>query len=311
MSKRDAGFKRMPVDAVSAMVAGGLLEAKWRSGGGPLTVCIDGKAASGKSKLAEQLKSNLSQVDQPVCVLEADWFLKARHVRMKALRSLKKDDDGVILVPTDHHQEYWNWDDLKKAVSRVEKLARSKKGGNLRLENLYDRQSGKCNGDKTIRVQPAAFILVAGSYLLPLRSWGVGIMLLVDDEEGGRRKRAREYRKKGEFPDGETISQVTSTWELIERPTFAYHSIRYGDNADVIIDTSVLDMADVIHFRLPPARAKSRRTRGIMTRPPDGLIKPATEDIGDEAMGSLQSGKGCEVIVAGDDRRLAVSLPAL
>ncbi|MCL6590143.1 MAG: hypothetical protein K6U80_09345 [Firmicutes bacterium] len=212
----------------------------------PVTVLIDGKAAAGKSMMAEALANLLAQRKQPVCVIEADWFLRDRHYRTEALRQMLASGK----VYTDSHLLFWNWNDFEAQLHQIQNLAHT--GGQYTLTQLYDQKTGKCNGNKELTVAPNSIILVHGCYLLHRRiDCDLAIMLYVNREIGRRRKMSREYEKskEGTFPVS-AMRNTIMTWELLEEPSFFRHMIKNGAKAQIIVDTSEPGHWSVIKYEV-------------------------------------------------------------
>lgn len=216
----------------------------------PLTVLIDGKAAAGKTYMAQAIESSLARNGVSVCRIEGDWFLDSRSERAQKERKIRRRVAGHIFVPEDLHESYWKWEQLKRAVERAKRLAGSEKRESLRLDNIYDRSSGECTGSHELQVSPGFVLIVEGCYLLAhgLES-DLSIMLYVNREIGRARKIQREEKKKeGEFPTGPRVGTVLTTWEQIEEPTFFHHLMNHGRKANILVDASDPDSMGVTRF---------------------------------------------------------------
>jgi uridine kinase len=167
-----------------------------------LTVVIDGKAAAGKTYLADYLAERLAKQGVNVCRIEADWFLESRTVREKKEQEGRREVSGHNYFPANLHFSYWKWEALREAIRKAREVAAPPGGGTFVLTGLYDRSTGECTREATIEVTPPRVLIVEGCYLLAQDlAPDVSILLYVNREIGRARKIQREEKKKeGEFP---------------------------------------------------------------------------------------------------------------
>ena len=134
----------------------------------------------------------------------------------------------------------------------------ARQGGTLHLTELYDGATGECTRHKNVEVVSRSVIIVVGCYLLAQKiTPQISILLYVNREVGRVRKIQREEEKQeGEFPNGERVGTVVTTWEQIEEPTFFRHLIEHGSAADIVVDTSDLKS---MGYQIRPARTGGRR----------------------------------------------------
>lgn len=283
-------FVRMSTKLVAKRIADWIRDTLPGCRNGVLTVVIDGKAAAGKTHLADYLKKSLRQHGVHVCKIEADWFLASRREREEKERAGRREVSGHTYFPPTLHRSYWRWDKLKAAIAEATKAATVPADVTIRLPEVYDRRTGECNDEKIIQVVSAAppaaanreggagqltevgegstgesvdekvitvarpyVIIVAGCYLLAEDfAPDIAIMLYVNREIGRARKIQREERKKeGEFPNVERVGVVVTNWEQLEEPTFFWHLMNHGLKAHVVLDTSDTDSMSVVKFELP------------------------------------------------------------
>lgn len=247
------GFVRMSEDQFLTRIATAICGMPQRAKRIPLTVMIDGKAASGKSTLVREITARLAKRRVKVCSIEADWYLLSRSERQEKEKDRLREVCGHVYIPEDLHLSYWRRDGFRDALDRVRTAASQKRGGRVELTGLYNRATGKCSEARTLTVPPGAVIIVEGCYLLAqdLRP-DISILLYVNREIGRARKIQREEEKsEGEFPTGERVGTVITTWEQIEEPTFFRHLMEHGSKAHVVIDTSDVKSMAIIKYRLP------------------------------------------------------------
>lgn len=266
----------------------------------PITVLIDGKAASGKSTMAEVLKDILEKHNQPVCIIEADWFLKARDYRIAELKKIIETGNVYI----NSHLLFWDWNELKRQMQIVHDQALT--GGQVTLRNLYIR--GESNTIKELIIPQNTVILVPGSYLLSQNiEFDLAIMLYVNREEGRRRKMNREYQKKktGFFPNLEAMGTIILSWELLEEPTFLYHMVKYGDKAQIIVDTSGPGHSNIIKYEM--YQTKSFGEMELLNTDIVNFVYKQSE-VGEQILRLMQNGKPGEVKVSDGEQTLTVRI---
>ncbi len=217
MDLENPAFARVPAKKLYENVVDDLVRGL-DDDGRILGLVIDGKAAAGKSTWAGILLKGLQSGGRNAVILEADWFLRERRWRDAQMKSLRRDPDWGVLVPTDFHLHFWDWNKLNQAIEEAKAVAETGTEATLELKGLYNRESGDCDAVKELIIGPGDLLIVPGCYLLDQispDSIDFSILLYVNKEEGRRRKLNREM-EKGEFPTGERMGVVMSTWELIE-----------------------------------------------------------------------------------------------
>ena len=267
MDYENPEFARVPANTLYENVVDSLVRG-FDDDGGITVLVIDGKAAAGKSTWAGKLARGLQNRGRNASILQADWFLKDRNFRDSQMQSLQKSKDPAwgVLVPAEFHLGFWDWTGLNDAVEEARALAESGADETLELKGIYNRKTGKCDGVEEIKIRAGSVLIIPGSYVLSRLAQDLidrSILLYVSKEEGRRRKLSREM-EKGEFPNGDRIGNVISTWELIEEPSFLRHMLRSGDLANVVVDNSDHVMPSVVKFELKPSLVVGGpvRTRG-------------------------------------------------
>jgi uridine kinase len=245
-------FVRMSGDRLCARIAECICEKVRAHESRTLTVVIDGKAAAGKTYLADYLAERLAKQGVNVCRIEADWFLESRTVREKKEQEGRREVSGHNYFPANLHFSYWKWEALREAIRKAREVAAPPGGGTFVLTGLYDRSTGECTREATIEVTPPRVLIVEGCYLLAQDlAPDVSILLYVNREIGRARKIQREEKKKeGEFPNVERVGVVITSWEQLEEPTFFWYLMEHGCKADVVVDTSDTESMSVVKFAL-------------------------------------------------------------
>jgi ribulose-phosphate 3-epimerase len=203
-------------------------------------VGIDGPTASGKTYLANNLKTELEAQGKKVIIFRLDWALKNRKDRLMDLEYLKKRGFSFE-NEAELHMDLGIVKNFLEHVARFKQrsLDTAKVESKVRLTGLYSREeNGELKGKEEFELTDGMVIILDGHYTLRSeldKYIDQNILLLAGQEELLKRKidRVKEYR---------SVADAKDYFYRIDIPSFRNHLNRFGANADLIIDnTDYLD----------------------------------------------------------------------
>jgi ribulose-phosphate 3-epimerase len=205
--------------------------------GAPTIIAFDGPTAAGKTILANAFSKRLEEQGRSVWIYRLDWTLAARPQRAEDLKNFQVRNTSFPLEAELHMRLSIVREFLEKVAIFRDRLF---EGGKLEndeiiLNNLYDRENeGLLTGSDRITLTPGLVIILEGHY--SLRSnldelIDINIVLLANQKVLLQRKvdRVKGYRGAEEAED--------YFWR-IDVPSFKYHLMRFGANADFLIDNT-------------------------------------------------------------------------
>lgn len=203
------------------------------SGGKITTLGIDGPTAAGKTSLANAIRDRLETDGVPCSVFRLDWTLKNRASRAQDLEHLRKEPFGFEHEAELHMNLVIAENTLKKITSYNQDT--DSPYAEIMLQSLYNRDDeGNLSGEERIPLQNGMVVIFEGHYTLRNeldKHLDLNVLLLASHDEllGRKIRRVKEYRDADATED--------YFWR-IDVPSFRNHLVRFGSNADLVIDNT-------------------------------------------------------------------------
>jgi ribulose-phosphate 3-epimerase len=235
-------------------------------------VGIDGPTAAGKSMLADALAAALRKSGLKTWTFQLDWALKDRAEREADVAHLRQ-----IGAAFEYEGElHMRLKLARKALEAIASFNRQIQLGNtdnheVALAELYSRAAGgTVTGTDVLALTTGMIVIVDGHYTLRNELDAlidVNIVLLSDPKELLTRKvnRVKGYRSP--------TDAVHYFWH-IDLPSFNHHLVRFGRNADLIVDNT--------DYRSPKFVGGEAMSQWLRKSCQESIAKPRRlQDLGD------------------------------
>ena len=199
-------------------------------------IAIDGPSNSGKTTLARALKHKLQQLGRDVFTIEVDWWLMPRDLREEKYKEIfsrgkpfLQEEQGMVRL-----------DQLLPVLAEIDRFrAGARNKCILRLDHLYNRQTGQNDAQFSRKLGTDTIILLEGHYSAREDFQGfVDFSVLVNAVQDVAL--ARKIQRSSYRPAEETEKMVT----LIDFPSFYEYFRRVAGRHDVYITNN-----DPVSFR--------------------------------------------------------------
>lgn len=118
---------------------------------------INGPTCAGKTTFSQLLAEQLSR-KLPSTELSFEWFLYDRDIRAKMIDDITK---GLKTIP-EVTAAAWDVDRYVSTLKKLKSMDSKTNGRKLKLNNLYDRTSGKQQAKATLSIPYGGYLIVEG-----------------------------------------------------------------------------------------------------------------------------------------------------